>query len=265
MLIFVLDDEPLLVNAAVRIIRQVRPDAEIIPFFRAEQALERIKKDGLRPDVVFSDIQMPGISGLEMAVQLKTASPETRVVFVTGYEQYALEAFRVHAQGYILKPLEAEQVEEELQRLPQKPQVQPDKIQVQCFGYFEAFWQGEPLLFDRRQTKELFAYLIYREGTICTSEEISAILWEQETNLKMTKNRIRVLISDLRSTLTKIGMENILIRRSGCLAIHREMVDCDYYNMLDGDMAALNSFRGEYMKQYPWAEIPAGRLYFRKQ
>ena len=58
-------------------------------------------------------------------------------------------------------------------------------------------------------------------------------------------------------------MVDLLIRRSGNLAIRRDMVDCDYFRMLDGDAAAINSFDGQYMQQYPWAELTSGRLYFR--
>ena len=59
-----------------------------------------------------------------------------------------------------------------------------------------------------------------------------------------------------------IGMEDILVRSSGRLAVRREKIPCDYYYMLRGDMDYLNSFRGEYMSQYSWAEGTLGRLIF---
>ena len=102
---------------------------------------------------------MPGLSGLEFAVALKTASPDTRVVFVTAFSQSAMEAFRVRAHGYIMKPLKKELVATELRYLPQEPKPKPEKLTVRCFGYFEVFWQGEPLKFERRQTKELLDYV----------------------------------------------------------------------------------------------------------
>lgn len=55
-----------------------------------------------------------------------------------------------------------------------------------------------------------------------------------------------------------------MIRKSGLLAIKRDSVDCDYYRMLDGDMEAVNSFRGEYMKQFVWAQDTEAKLHFRK-
>ena len=210
---------------------------------------------------------LPGYAG-----RIMDLCPEAKIIFVTAYSQYAIDAFRLHVHGYILKPITAERVREELDYLikentPEQEPAQEEEqtrelLKVQCFGYFEVFWKGEPLMFGRRQTKELLAYLIDRKGATCTSEEIATALWEDEDNLKHLKARIRILISDLRQTLAKIGMEDIILRRSGQIAIRRDAVDCDYYHMLDGDMEAVNAYRGEYMKQYSWAEITAGQLTF---
>ena len=70
------------------------------------------------------------------------------------------------------------------------------------------------------------------------------------------------LIADLKATLADIGMEDALVRRSGQLAILRDRVDCDYFRMLDGDMDALNAYKGEYMTQYSWPELTVAKLRF---
>lgn len=263
MLIFAVDDERPLLSAAKRIIKEAVPEAEIMTFSYAAEALSAIKEKGLKPDIVFSDIEMPEISGLEFAVKLKTVSPDTRIIFATGYSQYALDAFKVHAQGYILKPLSVEAVKEELEALPAAVPLASDKLEVHCFGYFEVFYQGKPVIFQRKQTKELLAFLIDREGAACTADDIAAGIWEDELDITPIKQRIRNLISDLKNTLEQIGMEKVLIRSHNQLAIRRDMVDCDYYKMLAGDMAYVNAFRGEYMTDYPWAELTAGKLYFK--
>lgn len=122
------------------------------------------------------------------------------------------------------------------------------------------YWKGRPLQFARRQTKELLAYLIDRKGASCTMEEIAAAMWEDNTNQKNTQAQLRILISDLRHTLENIGMEDIVIRRRGQVAVMTDRLDCDYYHMLEGDMDAVNAYRGEYMVQYSWAELTAGQL-----
>lgn len=217
------------------------------------------------PDVVFSDIEMPGINGLEFAVRLKAISPQTKIIFVNAYSEYALEAFRIHANGYILKPMNAMRVLEEIGETGESSETENEELlRVQCFGNFEVFWQGKPLLFARKQTRELFAYLVDRKGALCTSEEIAAAIWEDEGNLRNIKTQIRVLISDLRKTLANIGQEEVIIRQRGLVAIRKEKLDCDYYRMIEGDMDAVNAFNGEYMIQYSWAEITAGQLAFGK-
>ncbi len=265
MLIFALDDEKLILQDVEAAIRKAAPDAEIMTFSRAAAALEAIKVRDIRPDVVFCDREMPGLSGLEFAARLKTVSPETRVVFVTGYAQYALEAFGVRAQGYALKPLTADRVREELDALtaPSAAPIRRDnKLRVQCFGHFEIYWKNKPVVFSRKQSKELFAFLIDREGAACTSEQIAAALWEDEWDPKVYNHRIRNLVADLRSPLRGIGMEQALIREKRQLAVRRDLIDCDYYRMLEGDAAAANAFRGDYMPDYSWAETTNAKLHF---
>ena len=262
MMIFAIDDEPKALRVLCRCVEEAAPGSGIRAFDRAADALDAIRNEGLSPDIVFSDIEMPGLSGLEFAVALKKASPDTRVVFVTAFSQYALDAFQVRAQGYIMKPLTTALVRRELDELPAEPKPAPNRLRVQCFGYFEVFWRGEPLRFARRRTKEFLAYLVDRRGAFCAMEDVISALWGDVDDMKNAKHRVRNYISDLRETLKEIDMEDVLIRRTNNIAIRTELLDCDYYRMLEGDMAAVNAFRGEYMTNYSWAELTAGNLYF---
>ena len=261
MRVFVIDDEEHILQETTELMREASESAEIRSFHRAAAALDAIR-EGDRPDVVFSDIEMPGISGLEFAVRLKTISPETRIVFTTGYEQYAVEAFRIKAHGYLMKPLTIQSLRDELDYVPEMRKTSQDKLIVRCFGYFDVYWRGKPVIFGRKQSKELLAYLIDRKGAACTSEELVSALWGDSSGRKDAKHGIRNLVGDLRETLKQIGMEDVLIRRGAHIAIRPELLDCDYYRMLAGDMAAVNAFRGEYMSNYSWAELTAGTLYF---
>ena len=265
MLLFAIDDERAALEELHSAIAEAEPGAEIMDFETAGAALSAIKEQGKRPDVVFSDIRLPGMAGLNLAVQIKNEAPYTKIIFVTAYSQYMGEAYRRHVIGYLMKPVSAEKVREELDAIELlKPAPEPDKLRVRCFGYFEVFWKGEPLIFQRTKTKELLAYLVDREGAACSSGEIALALWENESAEEAEKTHVRVLINDLRTALRSIGMEHLLIRERRQLAIRCEMVDCDYYRMRDGDPAAVNAYSGEYMKQYSWAELTAARLHFRR-
>ena len=268
MLIFAIEDEPKMCRLLQKTIQEAVPQADVQAFPDGLRAIEAIETRNLEPAVIFSDLIMPELDGLELAVRLKTVAPDARLVFVTGYTEYAVKAFQLHASGYILKPPETERIREELKELEKKPLSElsrpaADRLQVRCFGHFEVFWKGKPLAFGRQQTKELLAFLIDRCGSSCSSEEIIAGMWEDVADIKAAKHRLRNLKDDLRKTLSAIGKEELLLHRRNQLAIVREQLDCDYYRMLDGDMEAVNAFRGEYMAQYSWAELTAGTLHFR--
>ena len=266
MLIFAIDDEPKQLQNLHAAITEAVPGAELRDYQLGSAALNAIQQEGLRPDVVFSDIRMPGVSGLELAVRVKSLSPDSRVVFVTGYDDYALEAYRRHVNGYLLKPVEAAHIREELEALDISHRDRASELlRVKCFGYFEVFWKGEPLSFSRSKTKELFAFLVDRGGSTCQPEEVIAALFEktEPEKMKQSKQNLRNLVNDLKRVLTGIGQGEVLIRKGSSLCIRPELLDCDYYRMLSGDMAALNRFRGAYMEQYTWAEMTKGVLKFR--
>ena len=267
MLIFAIDDEPKMLVLLHDAIAKAAPDAEIRDFSDSGELLSAMEEEGLTPDVVFSDIELPEMNGLALAVEIKKQTPETKIIFVTGFPKYAADAFRLHANGYIIKPVSADRVREELDHLdlPQAVPETREKLRVRCFGHFEVFWHGEPVVFQRKQSKELLAFLIDREGRACTTEEIAAALWENEEDIKAAGSRIRRILHDLRATLREIGMEDLLIRQRRQLAVRRDLMDCDYYRMLEGDMDAVNAFGGTYMIEYSWAELTTGRLQFQQR
>lgn len=139
------------------------------------------------------------------------------------------------------------------------------KLAVRCFGYFDVFYGDDPLIFSRAKTKELLAYLVDREGAVCTGGEIELALWEDAGVVKDTKHYLRILTNDLRAVLASVGLEDVLIRRHNQWAVRRSLLDCDYYRMLDGKAGPDDVFDGEYMKQYSWAEETAARLEFREE
>ena len=265
MQIFALANDPKTLEEMKTAIQKAAPDAELAGFSLAGDALSAVRDGGLCPDIVFSGIEMPGMSGLVFAATLRKILPDTAVVFVADTPQYALDAFRVRAANYIISPLTPEDVLTELQEL-QKGRNELNRLQVRCFGRFEVFWKGEPLKFARRQTKEVLAILVDRRGKACTAEEMILMLWGDADDMDKAKHRIRNFLCDLRSTLGKIGMQNVLIREGTQIAVRPEMLDCDYYRLLEKeDRKAIREFSDEYMSSYSWAEPTRGSLQFQKK
>lgn len=268
MLIFAIDDEPKMLRLLHSAIQKARPGTEIMDFIDDDSLIAAISEQHRYPDVVFSDIELrSGVNGLELALRIKKLSPKTKIIFVTGYPQYAADAFRMHANGYILKPADPERISEELDYLQlEQSRPEPDeKLRVRCFGNFQVFWHGRPLLFRRSKTRELFAFLVDREGAVCSGEEIISALWENDDNIKNAKQYLRALTQDLRSTLAEIGMEEVFVRKHNQWAIRKDLLDCDYYRLLDGESDAVNTYQGEYMTQFSWSELTGARLYYKRK
>ena len=85
---------------------------------QATDGVEALRMAGeLRPDVVFLDVQMPGLTGFEVARRLIEADVPVQLVFVTAFDQYAIDAFTVNAVDYVLKPIDADRLEQTLERV----------------------------------------------------------------------------------------------------------------------------------------------------
>ncbi len=109
----IVDDEPLLRTHLAHHLAQLWPELEIAGEARnGREAVDLVEQ--LRPDVVFLDVHMPGMNGVEAA---RLMGPDVQIVFVTAYEQYAVAAFEQGAIDYLVKPFDAERLGESLARL----------------------------------------------------------------------------------------------------------------------------------------------------
>ena len=247
MKILLVDDEELQLIRLEGACKGVLPDATFLSFTNPVKALEEASKN--KVDLAFLDIEMPEINGIQLAKKLKAINPKTKIIFVTAFNNYALEAYKLHASGYITKPVSQEAVKEEISELDKAIDLtSTKKLQIKCFGNFEIFHDGEPVKFSYQKSKEVFAYLIDREGSLINMNEINAVMWEEDH-----KSYLRNLIADIQQTLKSIDCSEIFVKkRNGC-AIDTSKVDCDAYEYKKDNPNAVRMYRGEYMVQYPWA------------
>ncbi len=113
----VADDEPHLAQSLIALLATLWPELQVLAVARdGVEAAERIA--ALQPDVAFLDIQMPGLTGLEVAQQIEG---RTRVVFVTAYDDHAVDAFERAAVDYVLKPVRTERLARTVERLRAPP------------------------------------------------------------------------------------------------------------------------------------------------
>jgi DNA-binding LytR/AlgR family response regulator len=112
----VAEDEALLRAELAALLKEVAPELDLVAVCEdGASALEAIAEH--QPQLAFLDIRMPGLSGLEVAAALAEASPHTQVVFVTAYEQHALDAFDRGAVDYLLKPVARERLADTMRRV----------------------------------------------------------------------------------------------------------------------------------------------------
>ncbi|MCF8813861.1 response regulator, partial [Xanthomonas campestris pv. campestris] len=112
------EDEALLRQSLLALLAEVCPQLQVVGECEdGASALDTIATQ--QPDVVFLDIRMPGLTGIEVARAMREVSPRTQVVFVTAYDQYAIDAFEQGAVDYLLKPINRERLQATWQRVQQ--------------------------------------------------------------------------------------------------------------------------------------------------
>ena len=255
MKILCLDDEPLALKMLQISIEKAKPDAQVTAFSKQKELIAEAESNGC--DVAFLDIHMRGMTGVEVAKKLKEINPKMNIIFVTGFSEYKGDAMDMKASGYIMKPVTAEEVAAELDDL--RFPVIPKKnalLRVQCFGNFDVFKpDGLPVHFERSRSKEIFAYLVHRHGSSCTTREIAAALFEDEPYDKKQQSYLQTLISAMIKSLKKIGAESVIVKSYNALSVNVDLLDCDYYRFQELDAGAVNSYQNEYMRQYYWADF----------
>ncbi|MDO5149765.1 MAG: response regulator [Oscillospiraceae bacterium] len=250
----VVDDEKHALNYISTILKETYPQADIFSFCKTNDAVQKAKD--IRCDVAFLDIQMDDKNGIELAKELKDINSETNIIFTTAYSEYALDAHRVYASDYLMKPVSCDSILNAMDHLrnPVKP-ADENKLKIKCFGNFEVFSGDSPIHFKRSKTKELFAYLVDRKGATCSKNELTAVLWEDKADSDSLHSNLRNLISDLQKTLASVNAKSVLVKERNSLAINPDRIICDYYDFIHQIPYAVNSYCGEYMSQFSWAEL----------
>ncbi len=258
------DDERIIMEDTVSRCLELPQIDEAKGFIRAADALLWLEDNDA--DLALLDIDMPGMNGIELAVAIKKKRPDTAIIFLTGYSEYAVEAFAVRATGYLMKPVTGKRLADEVEyvcsrkRSPLPATERKKQIVMRTFGNFDCIVDGETISFRQTRCKELLAYLVDRRGGSVSRAEAFAILWEDRQYDRPMQKQLDAIIRSLRATLQEHGAAEILEIKSGNLRIRPELIECDLYRFCRGDADALNSYWGEYMNGYAWAELTEGYM-----
>ncbi len=212
-------------------------------------------------DVAVLDVKMPELSGIDLGRYLTELNPYTNLIYLSEHTEYAFDALKLHASGYIKKPGKKGELTGELENL-RYPEIRKKlkRVYAQTFGDFELFVDGVPVEFKYKRTKEVVAILINNKGAQTTNGEIIANLWEDEGDPEKKLSYLRNLRQDLVNTFTKLKIEDIIIKQRGSMSISKDKIECDLYDWLENKDDSKYRYMGDYMNQYSWSEFMHAEL-----
>ena len=274
MTVVAVDDEEISLMCLEAVLDSMDDVDKVLTFSNAEDTIDYFKIG--KADAAFLDIQLylsgGTLNGLMLAAKIKELCPDCHVVFVTSCPEYAVDAFKLHVSGYIVKPVTREAARKELDYIIMEKRAasnsrgfieekeEESKVRVQCFGNFEVFWKNKPVVFQLSKAKELFAYLVHRKGASVSMAELAAVLFEDKEDGLSVQSQIRNLVASMRKTFYSLGCPDLFNKSRGYISIKTDLINCDYYSFMNGDSDAINEYSGEYMAQYSWAEFTVGYL-----
>lgn len=214
------DDQQEATNLMKKMLTKIDPNGTHLTAANMDEAFALLSD---KVQIIFLDIEMPGLSGIEAADILQKRYKKLNVIFVTGHPEYSFPAHSVHPSGFLAKPVDEQDILRELKHLRYPIEEQKSQLRVRCSPF--AVFVGDKLLgFKSDRTMELFAYLVYRNGAICTNGELLGVLWEGNAD---KNGRLRQLTMDMRDCLREIGAEDIIIKKYGKIGINTNLIEIE--------------------------------------
>jgi two-component SAPR family response regulator len=191
------------------------------------EALEFLKEN--EADAVFLDIEMPDMDGIELATRILDLREGTEIVFVTAYNQYAVEAFRLNALDYLLKPVTADRLRETLYRIREEktaPACSGEAV-VRCFGRFCILAGTQEIRFRTEKAEELLAYLIDGRGQFISRSKIMDTLWEDFDGDRAVVH-FNTTLHYVKKALQPYGINISILYDRGSYRLDTRKLECDY-------------------------------------
>lgn len=249
-IIYVDDEKPAIDNFRLTV-ENFQEIEKLDTFQSGEEALEFVKTNLV--DVAFLDMEMPGIHGIELARKLKARACEIRIIFVTAYGQFALDAFSVDAVGYVLKPYSSSDIHKELAKCTYRP-LPSHRVVIETMPTLNITVDGAPICLSQGKSREMLAFLIDCGQRGFTVGECIAHLWPERTNDSGTLSLCRMTWKRLTQVMERTGVGDLIYTVGNRRYLKTESVSCDLYRILAGDKQALIKYNSEYLSEYEWSD-----------
>ena len=253
----IVDDEPLMIKSFMRLSSGI-PDLNIVGKLECGlDTIEFVKNNDV--DIVFLDIVMPDITGIECAKKLKEMRPDIIIVFISAFDEYVRDSNKIGGDYYIVKPYKREVLEMTVSRMKLLQKRQRKKLFVQTFGRFSLLDDGKPVNLTGK-AKEILALVVTKRGKEISNEELYSTIWEDRPYSNDAMKVYYNALKRLKESLAENGLSELLVSSARGQRVNTEMFDCDYYDLLDSNMTDQNKFEGEFLSEYSWGEYILGDI-----
>ncbi len=220
----IVDDEILVLELLKSMLQKDKRIDIIGEFTSPRKALNDIPS--LKPDLVFLDIEMPVINGIELATHLLNSMEDISIVFITAYDQYAVEAFRLNAIHYILKPPNSDDIKQAIERVLSDKRIKPieslDKVCFRMLGDIQINGQtSAELNWPTAKTEELFAMLLLSGINGIDKWTIIDRLWPDSQEGKR-EQLLYSTVYRLKKALTQYGIKAKVTNKLGAYKMEVE-------------------------------------------
>lgn len=266
-----IDDEPMALEVLANMLSPYKDINIVGRYTNPLDALEKIKIT--EPDIIFLDIEMGNMNGLELAEIFMAELSKIEIVFVTAYSQYAVNAFELNAIDYLLKPIQEKRLFKAIERLREtiiedkienkNKNILDNRLKVLSFGGFQVLDNmGNPLKWRTQKSKELFAYLWEKKDGIVSKALIMEELFP-DRDLEKASTLLHTTIYQLRKSLRDLGYANGIIYFDEGYQLNlpivsdleklKNIISLKTYN--DENMRELlEIYRGDFLEEgYHWA------------
>lgn len=282
--IILIDDEVLLLNLLEHKIRELTNATIVGKYSNPHQGLYEVQKK--QPDIVFIDIAMPELNGIELAKEIKESNANIKIVFLTAYDQYAIKAFDLGVDDYILKPINDDRLLETFSRISKETITEPNintQYYIGCFHslHFREYNKSKNIIdikWRTNKSREVFAFLLHNRDKQVRKDVIVDLIWA-DVDVKQAYAQLYSSIYQIRNSLknSEIKVDIVSSENSYTLKLINCTTDVDLFEDYIDEASFITKENIEHQKEilklytndyfadedFPWAVNLRNRLHIK--
>lgn len=278
------DDEHLALQYLGKLLQEIEGVEIVGTYMNPYEAIGAILV--AKPDIVFLDIEMPEMNGIELAELIQQSLPTTHIVFITAFSEYAVKAFEINAVDYIVKPVQRDRLRKTLWRITKESaeiasSTVPSRLaRVSMFQSLSFAWSGDvseaiDVRWRTSKVRGIFALLLQHRGTFVQKDLLLELFWP-EMDLEKGFMQLYSAVYQIRKTITSTNFDISIVNHENSyrLDLNGVTVDVDEWEKGLEQVAAVTAktlvehrkllalYQGNYLEKegYVWAEGERERL-----